>query len=184
MHHDDGDAGRPRLVLEIPAAKARLLPHHIVVSNSIVAPDMAPREIAAVCRSLVDALFACLALEVAPGIYMPAPATAAAAVVQSTTNAEDANDDDDKDDAAASDSARDAIARSMVAALDGEFLPFVMHAMESVGNAAANAAIAGAPLAPELGALFNLRGEMMTLGSLAGCGFGVAGVFVNGSVSA
>ena len=91
---------------------------------------------------------------------------------------------------------KDAILHSLVESLDNDFFPFYMHAvdaeeerlrtnlrieMKERGEDTSAADTAKVVVKnPQVGCAFSRRGEMMTMGSLAGCGVGIAGVFVTG----
>lgn len=115
------------------------------------------------------------------------------------------DDDDDKDFAVTSKAieklmnqagGKNAILHSLVESLDNDFFPFFMQVVDSeeermraelridLKSKGEDTSLADKQRIviknPQIGCAFSRRGEMITMGSLEGCGLGMVGVFMNG----
>ena len=91
---------------------------------------------------------------------------------------------------------KEAILHSLVENLDNDFFPFYMHVIDAeeerlraelrveMKQRGEDTSAADKQKIivknPQVGCAFSRRGEMITMGSLEGCGVGIAGVFMNG----
>lgn len=188
------------LIAEVDAQKAKMLPNHIVVSAEIVNPEMAPKQLEQVCQSLVDTFFHCLVTKVNPGIYLPPEddekQESVAAKTTTTTSDEDESSSE-RNKLIKQSGGKQAIVNAMQSHLEEEFLPFLMQAMDTMpkqkkedddeGDSAENKKEESSTkkkstpaLLPQVGCVFNKRGEMISMGSLSTCGAGIGGIFMNG----
>jgi hypothetical protein len=158
-------------IAAVDAERAKALPTHIVLSSRVVNARMLPKELGAVCERYVDTMLRCIASDEAPGIYVPsgdAATTAETAVAGAPVGGNDVG------------SGRDAIVRAMVSGLENDFLPCLMDIEDAAAEHAGRDADSRAHDAPEFGVVFTKRGGVMSMGSIAGCGLGVVGVFIGG----
>jgi hypothetical protein len=181
----------PTLVAEADPQKAKTLPNHIVISAELVNAEMLPAQLEKVCQSLVDTFFHCLVTKRKAGIYLPYQDSEIAnkAPNPPTTSDEDENE---KQKLIRQSGGKQAIVKSILYHLDNDFLPFLMHAVDTMpkeqeeqeqpetNNNNKDITKNKKNSMPEVGCVFNRRGEMISMGSLSTCGTGVAGIFMNG----
>lgn len=153
---------------------------------------MLPAQLEKICQSLVDTFFHCLVTKSKAGVYLPYQDSENAdkAPNPPTTSDEEENE---KQKLVRQSGGKQAIVKSILYHLDNDFLPFLMHAVDTMpkeqeenqqeepnNKTDINSDKKKKSSAPEVGCVFNRRGEMISMGSLVTCGTGIAGIFMNG----